>query len=294
MNLGQFSTPSPPYLPTISTFHWPVNWAINPSGSPQLSQPSDWDWCTAEWKRMHCVIHCDALCGGRIVSKSSHHKVGTQLGLVEFAAMLWINTVCRKKTFGVEPRVRLWGLDPHRCREPDLNPFKSNVDSSSACVQVDYVLQSPTKNYPQKIKIQKRCFGSHVADHWVCASFDPLLHPHSTVEEKDFVSSNPYDQQQKQFFLSIAKALFSYPRPLQSHLQESIFSTKVMGKRKREEMHHGLSAPVSASCRWDLCISASTNHLRYRLYKVQESSVLLVSTRFERSTWMMLWCSLNL
>ena len=100
MNLGQFSTPSPPYLPTISTFHWPVNWAINPSGSPQLSQPSDWDWCTAKWKRMHCVIHCDALCGGRIVSKSSHHKVGTQLGLVEFAAMLWINTVYRTNFWG--------------------------------------------------------------------------------------------------------------------------------------------------------------------------------------------------
>ena len=126
------------------------------------------------------------------------------------------------------------------------------------------------------------------------ASFDPLLHRHPTVEEKDFVSSNPYDQQQKQFFLSIAKALFSYPRPLQSHLQESIFSTKVMGKRKREEMHHGLSAPVSASCRWDLCISASTNHLRYRLYKVQASPLLIVSTSFERPTWMMLWCNLNL
>ena len=87
---------------------------------------------------------------------------------------------------------------------------------------------------------------------------------------------------------SIAKALFSYPRPLQSHLQESIFFYKSNGKA-----HAGRNAS------WPVCTGECIlplgsmyqrihQHLRYRQYKVQESSVLLVSTRFERSTWMML------
>ena len=46
---GSFTLPFP-YLPTISTFHWPVNWAINPSASSKH--------CIA---LSYIVLHCPTL-----------------------------------------------------------------------------------------------------------------------------------------------------------------------------------------------------------------------------------------